>query len=157
AFEAGMDAIVDGMTRRGIPGLKKGFEQAIDRMKAVEYDRSYPRPTVLIVGEYLLNFHPGANHDIEKYLEANGVEIIEARMTDVIRKTYFYMDAQIKEYRIAYPIGRKLRYCTPDEPYNTDHALTHSIAQWQPLHRNADPKLDIVRSSDHFIIFVIAA
>ena len=66
AFEAGMDAIVDGMTRRGIPGLKKGFEQAIRLMKEVEYDRSRPRPTVLIVGEYLLNFHPGANHDIEK-------------------------------------------------------------------------------------------
>ena len=49
-----------------------------------------PRPRVLIVGEYLLNFHPGANHDIEAYLEKNGFEVIEARMTDVIRKTYFY-------------------------------------------------------------------
>ena len=29
---------------------------------------------VLIVGEYLLNFHPGANHDIEAYLEENGFE-----------------------------------------------------------------------------------
>ena len=44
AFEAGMDAIVDGMTRRGIPGLKKGFEQAIRLMKEVEYDRSRPPP-----------------------------------------------------------------------------------------------------------------
>ena len=34
-------------------------------MNNVEYDRSNPRPTVLIVGEYLLNFHPGANRDIE--------------------------------------------------------------------------------------------
>lgn len=36
-------------------------------MNAIEYDRSQPRPRVLIVGEYLLNFHPGANHEIERY------------------------------------------------------------------------------------------
>ena len=151
AFEAGMDAIVEGMTRRGIPGLKKGFEQAIDRMKAVEYDRSVPRPTVLIVGEYLLNFHPGANHDIEKYLEANGFEIIEARMTDVIRKTYFYMDAQIKEYRIAKPLGEKLWYRTADEAFNAAHALTDSIARRHPLYRKAARMQDIVRASDPII------
>ena len=37
-------------------------------MNRVEYDRTNRRPRVLIVGEYLLNFHPGANHDIEDYL-----------------------------------------------------------------------------------------
>ena len=58
-------------------------------MKNISYDRTNLKPQILIVGEYLLNFHPGANHDIEKYLEENGFEIIEARMTDVIRKTYF--------------------------------------------------------------------
>ena len=45
------------------------------------------------------NFHPGANHDIEDYLEKIGFEIIEARMTDVIRKTYFYQNAQNREYK----------------------------------------------------------
>ena len=151
AFEAGMDAIVDGMTRRGIPGLKKGFEQAIRLMKEVEYDRSRPRPTVLIVGEYLLNFHPGANHDIEKYLESNGFEIIEARMTDVIRKTYFYMDSQIKEYRISKPLGEKLWYRTADEVFNAAHALTDSIAKQHPLYHGAARMQDIVRASDPII------
>ena len=151
AFEAGMDAIVDGMTRRGIPGLKKGFEQAIRLMKEVEYDRSRPRPTVLIVGEYLLNFHPGANHDIEKYLESNGFEIIEARMTDVIRKTYFYMDSQIKEYRISKPLGEKLWYRTADEVFNAAHALTDSIAKQHPLYHGAARMRDIVRASDPII------
>ena len=50
-------------------------------MKKVRYDRTYLKQQVLIVGEYLLNFHPGANHDIEAYLEENGFEIIEARIT----------------------------------------------------------------------------
>ena len=155
AFEAGMDAIVDGMTRRGIPGLKKGFEQAIRLMKEVEYDRSRPRPTVLIVGEYLLNFHPGANHDIEKYLESNGFEIIEARMTDVIRKTYFYMDSQIKEYRISKPLGEKLWYRTADEVFNAAHALTDSIAKQHPLYHRAARMQDIVRASDPIIHHIL--
>ena len=47
-------------------------------MKRRKYDRSKLRPRVLIVGEYLLNFHPGANHDIEDYLEKNGFEIVES-------------------------------------------------------------------------------
>ena len=89
AFERAMDQVIHGMMRSGVPGAKKGFRKAIEIMKEVEYDRSVPKPGVLIVGEYLLNFHPGANHDIEKYLEQNGFEIIEAKMTDVIRKTYF--------------------------------------------------------------------
>lgn len=95
AFEAGIDAIMEGIERHGVAGAKRGFKHAISLMNNVEYDRSNPRPTVLIVGEYLLNFHPGANRDIEAYLERNGFEIIEARMTDVIRKTYFYQDASL--------------------------------------------------------------
>ena len=55
---------------------------------------------ILSTREYLLNFHPGANHDIEAYLENNGLEVIEARMTDVIRKTYFCQDSQIKAFRL---------------------------------------------------------
>ena len=88
AFDRSMDAVVEGLEKGGISGMKKAFSKAIDWMCEVKYDRTNLRPTVLIVGEYLLNFHPGANHDIEDYLEANGFEIIEARMADVIRKSY---------------------------------------------------------------------
>ena len=37
----------------------------------------------------------------------NGFEIIEARMTDVIRKTYFYQDSQIREYHLNKPMDQK--------------------------------------------------
>ena len=77
AFDEALDQMIEGLERSGISGMKKGFKKAVEIMKQVPYDRTSPRPRVLIVGEYLLNFHPGANHDIEKYLEANGFEIIE--------------------------------------------------------------------------------
>ncbi|MCD7737251.1 MAG: acyl-CoA dehydratase activase-related protein, partial [Lachnospiraceae bacterium] len=97
AFESAMDELIGGLEKHGLNGAKQGFKKAIAIMKNIDYDRSRPKPRVLIVGEYLLNFHPGANHDIEDYLEKNGFEIIEARMADVIQKTYFYQDSQNRE------------------------------------------------------------
>lgn len=43
-------------------------------MNAIEYDRA-SAPARLIIGEYLLNFHPGANHEIERYLEKNDLRL----------------------------------------------------------------------------------
>ena len=58
AFEQAMDALIEGMERSGVAGARRGFKQAIEIMKKVPYDRSSRKPRVLIVGEYLLNFHP---------------------------------------------------------------------------------------------------
>ena len=104
AFDQALDAVIDGPAAHGVAGAKHGFSKAIEIMKQVPYDRSHPRPTVLIIGEYLLNFHPGANHDIEAFLEQNGFEIIEARMSDVIQKSYFYRDMQVRKYHVTYSL-----------------------------------------------------
>ncbi|MDO4614850.1 MAG: acyl-CoA dehydratase activase [Lachnospiraceae bacterium] len=148
AFEEGMDAIVEGMEKHGIRGLRKGFKKAVALMKAVRYDRTERRPRVLIVGEYLLNFHPGANHDIELYLENNGFEIIEARMTDVIQKSYFYQDAQIREYKIKTAPGRKIYLRAVDTFFDMAHDLTDSIAKDHPLYTRAARMQDVVKESD---------
>ena len=68
-----MDQVIEGLEHHGISGARHGFVKAIEIMKEIPYDRSNPRPTVLIVGEYLLNFHPGANHDIEDYSGAEWI------------------------------------------------------------------------------------
>ena len=148
AFEKGMDALVEGLQNHGIRGAKRGFARAIDIMKAVRYDRSHRRPEVLIVGEYLLNFHPGANHDIEDYLEHNGFEIIEARMTDVIRKIYFVLDSQIREYHLKRPLGKKLWFHTANEFFELAHNMTDAIAKRHPLYTPACRLPDLVKDSD---------
>lgn len=151
AFEKALDCLVNGLEQYGIRGAKKGFKEAIDIMKNVKFDRSNPRPQVLIVGEYLLNFHPGANHDVEAYLEKNGFEIIEARMTDVIRKTYFYQDAQIKEYHISTSLYNKAWYRIANKAFNMAHDLTDSIATAHPLYKPACRMQDLVKDSDSII------
>lgn len=151
AFEKGMDYIVEGLAKNGVTGAKKGFQRAIRLMKKIPYDKTNLRPTVLIVGEYLLNFHPGANHDIEEYLERNGFEIIEARMTDVIQKTYFYKASQNKEYHLHKPIREKAWYSATNVFFNMAHDLTDKIAKEHPLYEPACRMEDLVKDSDSII------
>ncbi len=151
AFNESIQLVMDGLGKNGIRGAKRGFKQAIDLMRTVEYDRSNPRPTVLIVGEYLLNFHPGANHDMEEYLEKNGLEVIEARMTDVIRKTYFYQHAQQKEYKVHRPMSKKLMNTISDGFFNLAHSLTDKIAQAHPLYQPPTRMPELVKASDPII------
>lgn len=151
AYEKSLDAIVTGLQKHGISGLKHGFKKAIEIMKTVRYDRTDPRPEVLIVGEYLLNFHPGANHDIEKYLEDNGFEIIEARMTDVIRKTYFCRDAQNHEFHLKKDFPQKTWYHMANIIFEFAHDVADKIAQRHPLYTKACRLPELVKKSDSII------
>ena len=151
AFDAAMDDVITGIEKHGISGALRGFKKAVKRMGQVSYDRSALRPRVLIVGEYLLNFHPGANHDIEEYLEKNGFEIIEARMTDVIQKTYFYQDCQIREYRVDRPLFKKIWYRSADLAFHLAHMLTDRIASAHPLYEKAARIEELAKESDPVI------
>ncbi len=151
AFEEALGQVIYGMRDHGLRGAKKGFKKAIDIMNSIPYDRSEKRPGILIVGEYLLNFHPGANHDIEKYLEQNGFEIIEARMTDVIRKTYFCRDAQIQEFDLKKPFVQKTWYHFANRAFDVAHAFTDRIAKRHPLYERACRLPELVKDSDSII------
>ena len=151
AFDQAMAEVISGMARAGVRGATRGFKKAVEIMKHIAYDRSTLRPRVLIVGEYLLNFHPGANHDIEDYLEKNGFEIVEARMTDVIQKTYFYQDSQVKEQHVNRPVGKRLFYATADHIFDMAHNTTDRIASTHPLYEKAARIQDLARKSDPII------
>lgn len=148
AFDAAMDELIGGLEEHGILGAGRGFEKAIEIMKAVPYDRSELRPSVLIIGEYLLNFHPGANNYIEAYLENNGLEIIEARMTDVIRKSYFFRHRQIKEFRLSKPSKEKLWYAVADAFFELGQDRADRIAAAHPLYSPVKRMPELVKASD---------
>lgn len=150
AYDEALDVLIDGIDG-GIRGMTRAFEKSIDIMGRVRYDRSRPRPTVLIVGEYLLNFHPGANHDIERYLERNGFEVIEARMTDVIRKTYFYKHTQDKEYELDKPLTYRANNAICDSFFEIAHDNCDRIAQRHPLYERAVRLPELVKASDGIV------
>ena len=151
AFEEGLNALCGGLEKSGIRGAKKGFAKAIELLKAVPYDRSEERPKVLIVSEYLLNFHPGANHDIEAYLKKNGLEIIEASMTDVIQKTYFSRGSQVREYKLDSNLMEKGWYAATDVIFDLAHEATDKIASAHPLYEPPCRLPDLAKGSDPII------
>ena len=151
AYQRGLNFIIRGIEEESIRGAERGFRRAIEIMNMLEYDRSKERPKVLIVGEYLLNFHPGANREIERYLERNGFEIIEAKMTDVIQKTYFYRDAQNKEYRLRKGMLEKGLLHVANSVFERAHELTDRIASAHPLYERATRLHELVRRSDPVI------
>ena len=151
AFDEAMDDVVNGMEKHGLRGLYRGLKKAISRMQEVKYDRSQKKPEVLIVGEYLLNFHPGANHEIERYLEKNGMEIIEARMTDVIRKTYYCRDEQVQMYHLKKPLGRKVWYHLVNQVFELAHAAADRIAKKHELYTPACRLPELAGKSDPVI------
>ncbi len=148
AFEMAMEDLTKGIESSGIPGAIRGFKKGIARLREVPYNRRKRKPRVLIVGEYLLNFHPGANHDIEDYLEKNGFEIIEAKMADVIQKTYFYQKAQVDEYHVKRSFGQKSWLTLANKVFDYSHRVTNKIASSHELYENASKMSDLVKESD---------
>lgn len=151
AFDAALDRVIEGIEQDGVRGAKRGFKQAVDIMARVRYDRSRPRAQVLIVGEYLLNFHPGANRDIEAYLEANGLEVVEARMTDVIRKTYFYQRAQAREFHVDKPLPERAWLEVADRAFEAAHDAADRIAAAHPLYEPPVRLPELVEASDAIV------
>ena len=151
AFEIALDHVMEGIKTHGVRGGLAGFKRSIQVMSDVAYDRSHLRPRVLIVGEYLLNFHPGANRDIELYLERNGFEVIEARMTDVIRKTYFYKHAQVREYGIHKPLAQRTEWAVSDDAFEFAQSATDRIARRHPLYEPPERMGELVRASDDIV------
>ena len=148
AFELAMNQLIAGIGKHGVAGARSGFKRAIDTMRGVRCDLSQRRPRVLIVGEYLLNFHPGANRDIERYLEANGLEVIEAHMYDVLQKTYFYRYAQVKEFHVHLPLKDRLLYAAVDRVCRIAHAQCDAIASAHPLYEAPLSLEELVKPSD---------
>lgn len=53
-------------------------------------------------------------------------------MTDVIRKTYFYKRAQVKEYGLDKPLDEKTWYAVADSLFDYAHAIADRIAKKPP-------------------------
>jgi len=80
-----MERIADLLVTRGYRAALRGLEDAVADFNAVRISGSR-KPRVGVVGEILMNYHPGANGYIEEYLEKNGMEVCLPGMTDFFRK-----------------------------------------------------------------------
>jgi len=65
-------------------GLRQ-LEATVSAFNAIAIDRSHRRPRVAVLGEILVKYHPSANRNIERYFEANGMEVVQPPMLDFFR------------------------------------------------------------------------
>lgn len=105
--------------------LKKSYKHGRKVLKeAIEIFNNFklkdiPRlPRVLVVGEILVNYHPSANIEIERYLEKNGMECDLPAIFD-----FFHADSsviekeRIKKNMVKNPIVTKLLNSITDSVY----------------------------------------
>ena len=151
AFTEGMEILYNSIIANGVRGAKTGFKKALKLLGGVPYDNSKPKPKVLIVGEYLLNFHPGANHEIERYLEDNNFEIIEAKMTDVIQKSYYCQNRQIIEFKVKRSLKETFMFKIANIFFSYALKYADRIANDEPLHEPATDIHELGKESDPVI------
>jgi len=144
--------IAEGLSKSGIAGTIKPFKKAIKDMSNIRYDRANLKPPCLILGEYLLTFHPGSNQEVEKYLEKNGMEVMFPRMYGIYRHLFLqHTIAEMKEFKVKHSLYDTL-YAKFGSAF-MDFAVKQidKIAKAHPLY-HPDVTLDeISKLSDHIM------
>lgn len=123
------------------------FSNCIDRFCEIPYNRSTLKPRCLVTGELLVTYHPGSNFNIERYLEAGGMETIFPRITDQLRKDFIASCAEIKEYKAninKYPI-------VVNWLFDTIQTKLERIAVRHPLYTRATKPADLYDEVKHII------
>lgn len=72
-------------------------------------------------------------------------------MTDVIRKTYFYQDAQAREFHVTMPLAKKGFNRIANKLFEHAHDVCDKIATAHPLYRPACRMPELVVESDPII------
>lgn len=101
-YELAIESICEGFLS-GIPPAIEAFRKAVDDLSAIPVDDTLRKPRVFIIGEYLLNFHPVSNNNIERYLEDHGMEVMFPYMVDAFRKDYVRRKAERRQFYVRYP------------------------------------------------------
>jgi len=104
-YEESIEKIANAVQKYDVPGALWAYKKAVDEYCKIPFDRSKRRPLVFITGEYLMTFHPGANFNIEEYLEKNGMEVELPKMADVYHNLMlFHTVAEVQDYKVKHSL-----------------------------------------------------
>jgi len=79
------------------------LDECIEAFNAIEVDRAIRKPRVCLLGEILMNYHPGANGYIEDYLVEHGMEVVLPGMMDFFRVDELVRQEKVKRGFIQNP------------------------------------------------------
>jgi predicted nucleotide-binding protein (sugar kinase/HSP70/actin superfamily) len=145
-FDGAIDSIAEA-SMSGLGAAKNAYREAVRAMREIRYDRSVQKPRVLVTGELLVTYHPGSNFDIERYLEANGMETVFPRVTDQLRKDFLASKAQVQDFHAdVAPDG----YLTT-AVFNLAQKSVERIAREHPLHEDGPSPEEIYAQVSDFM------
>lgn len=149
-FDQGLEDISQGFNY-GIRAAFQAYKKAVDNFCAIEVKRMQRKPRVFIIGEFLLNFHPGSNNFIEDYLEKNGMEVIMPHLFYNIHREMLLEIDQGKEYHVRFPI-LQLFMTQLTERY-VRHVLkkVEEVQTRHPFYEKRPPLREIAERAQHII------
>lgn len=124
---------------KGIKAALNAFKKGISEFCKIEYDKSVQKPRVFVTGEYLVTFHPGSNFHVERYLEANGMEVILPRMINVFRKDYFARVNEAKNLHVKFNAKDTVFDRIANNLFEISGKICEKIASAHPLFEKATP------------------
>lgn len=149
-FDAAIDDIADAISH-SVHAAIASFKKAMTAFCAIPYDRSEPRPRVFVTGEYLVTFHPGSNFGIERYLEANGMEVILPRMINVFRKDYLSRIYEMKNLKVKYPASQATFDRFAEILFTYSQKLLDKEASRHPLYERPTPLPELAEENDRVL------
>lgn len=149
-FKEGVLNICKGFDR-SIRSAFRSFTAAVDKFLEIEYDRSERRPRVFVIGEFLLNFHPTSNNNIETYLEDNGLEVVFPSLFHTLHREFLLGMDQKKDYHVRVPELKHLMNKISDKLIRAVLKKSHKVASRHPLFEKQTPLKEIAELSQHII------
>jgi predicted CoA-substrate-specific enzyme activase len=148
-FHAAIDLVAGGLDSGGIRGAVKAYKKGVAMMCGIPYDRSVRKPLVFIIGEYLLNYHPGSNFYVEEYLEKHNMEVILPRMLDVFRRDYLRKISEMKDFHVRYPFGEAISAYIGEGLFDFALDKLEKTARVHPLYEPSTRLPKIAAATDH--------
>ena len=132
---------------QSIRAARRKFDTAVRAFAALQYDRSRPKPRVLVTGELLVTYHPGSNFNIERYLEQNGMEAVFPRVTDQLCKDFLASMEEIRRFHADIP---KYPFAI-SRAFDLIQDSLEKTALLHPLYRKAAKPAEIYEGVRHII------
>ncbi len=149
-FERAVNSICQGFDT-SLKSARNAFEQAIEKFRGIDYDRSTRKPRVFMIGEFLLNFHPSSNNRIEEYLEKNGIEVMMPNLFYNMHREYLLEIDQKEEYHVSHPALQIFFTKTTNRYIHRVLRTLEEVGSRHPLWEGKPPLEEIAERSHHII------
>ncbi|THB67617.1 MAG: activase [Spirochaetaceae bacterium] len=130
---------------------RKEFVKALEAFNQIPADRSEQRPKVFVIGEFLLNFHPESNNNIERYLEDHGMEVIMPNVLYVFHREYLREESETKEFGVRYGFLKTLVSRVSERVFRQVIRKTQQAAKICPIYHAPGDFRQLSDKASHII------